>query len=38
LAFIASGAKHGKMLRKSFPDSLMFSFIAPVRKPFFGGL
>jgi hypothetical protein len=38
LAFIASGAKHGKMLRKSFPDSLMFSFIAPVRKPFPSGL
>jgi hypothetical protein len=34
LAFIASGAKHGKMLRKSFPDSSMFSFIAPLRKPF----
>ena len=38
LAFIASGVKRGRMLRKSSSGSLVFSFIAPVRKPFPSGL
>ena len=37
-AFIASGVKRGRMLRKSFSASLVFSFIAPVRNPLPRGL
>src|SRR3984957_17035421 len=36
--FIASGVKRGSVLRKSVLSSLVFSFIAPVRKPLPKGL
>ena len=38
IAFIASGVKRGSVLRKSVLSSLVFSFIAPVRKPLPRGL